>query len=132
MRRTVFRPAAYLAGSLPVLATAYSVMVGRRRYRIVTVEIPIPELPPNLDGLRIVQFSDLRIGDFMPRAAIRRAVGMANNLQADLAVLTGDLISDGHDLLEDCIAELSQLRAPLGVWACHGDHERWAGMEARA
>jgi len=131
-RRTVFRQAAYLAGSLPVLATAYGVMVGRRRYRIVTVEIRIPELPPNLDGLRIVQLSDLHIGDFMPRAAIRRAVDMANTLQADLAVLTGDLISDGHDPLEDCIAELSQLRAPLGIWGCHGNHERSAGVEARA
>jgi predicted MPP superfamily phosphohydrolase len=131
-RRTVFRHAAYLAGSLPVLATAYGVMVGRRRYRIVTVEVPIPELPPNLDGLRIVQLSDLHIGDFMPRAAIRRAVDMANTLQADLAVLTGDLISDGHDPLEDCIAELSQLRAPLGIWGCHGNHERSAGVEARA
>ncbi len=131
-RHTVFRHAAYLAGSLPLLATAYGVMVGRRRYRIVTVEIPIPELPPNLDGLRIVQLSDLHIGDFMPRAAIRRAVDMANTLQADLAVLTGDLISDGHDPLEDCIAELSQLRAPLGIWGCHGNHERWAGVEARA
>lgn len=131
-RQTVFRHAAYLAGSLPVLATAYGVMVGRRRYRIVRVEIPIPELPPNLDGLRIVQLSDLHIGDFMPRAAIRRAVHMANTLQADLAVLTGDLISDGHDPLEDCIAELSQLRAPLGIWGCHGNHERWTEVEERA
>jgi len=24
------------------------------------------------------------------------------------------------------------LRAPLGVWGCHGNHERWAGPETRA
>jgi uncharacterized protein len=131
-RRTVFRYAAYLAGSLPMLATAYGCTVGRRRYRIVTVEVPITDLPPSLDGLRIVQLSDLHIGDFMPRAAIRRAVALANTLQADLAVLTGDLISNGRDPLEACIAELSQLRAPLGIWGCHGNHERSAGVETRA
>ncbi|HSX80876.1 MAG TPA: metallophosphoesterase [Candidatus Saccharimonadia bacterium] len=68
----------------------------------------------------------------MSRTAIRRAVNMTNAVQPDLAVLTGDLISNEHDPLEDCIAELSRLRAPLGVWGCHGNHERWAGVEARA
>ncbi|MGH8065580.1 MAG: metallophosphoesterase [Candidatus Entotheonellia bacterium] len=131
-RRTVFRYAAYLAGGLPVLATAYGATAGRRRYRIVTVDVPMTNLPPHLDGLRIVQLSDLHIGDFMPRAAIRRAVDLANGLQADLAVLTGDLITSDRDPLEDCIAELSRLRAPLGVWGCHGNHERSAGVEARA
>jgi predicted MPP superfamily phosphohydrolase len=131
-RRTVFRYAASPAGSFPLLATAYGATAGRRRHRIVTVEVPIPELPPRLDGLRLVQLSDLHIGDFMPRAAIRRAVEMANTLEADLAVLTGDLISNRDDPLEDCIAELSRLRAPLGIWGCHGNHERSAGGEARA
>ena len=131
-RHTFFHYAAYLAGSLPVLVTAYGCTAGRLWYRIVNVEVPITDLPPSLDGLRIVQLSDLHIGDFMPRAAIRRAVTMANTVQADLAVLTGDLISHGRDPLEDCIAELSQLRAPLGIWGCHGNHERSAAVEARA
>jgi predicted MPP superfamily phosphohydrolase len=128
----LFRSATYLAGGLPMLATAYGVVVGRRRYRIVSVEVPMANLPPSLDGLRIVQLSDLHIGDFTPRAAIRGAVDLANTLRADLAVVTGDLITDAHDPLEDCIAELSRLRAPLGVWGCNGNHERWAGLEARA
>src|SRR2546422_7292826 len=41
------------------------------------------------------------------------------------------LITSEHDPLEDGIAELSRLRVPLGVWGCHGNHERWAGVEAR-
>jgi len=56
---------------------------------------------------------------------------MINAVQPDLAVLTGDLISHERDPLEDGIAELSRLRVPLGVWGCHGNHERWAGVEAR-
>jgi hypothetical protein len=132
VRRNVFRYATYLAGVLPFLAAVYGATAGRLRYRVVTVEVPITDLPPNLDGLRIVHMSDLHIGDFMPRTAIRRAVDMINAVQPDLVVLTGDLISHERDPLEDCIAELSRLRAPLGVWGCHGNHERWAGMETRA
>ncbi len=131
-RHTVFRYAAYLAGGLPFLAAVYGATAGRLRYRLVPVDVPLAHLPPGLDGLRIVHVSDLHIGDFMPRAAIRRAVDMINTVQPDLAVLTGDLISNERDPLEGCIAELSRLRAPLGVWGCHGNHERSAGVEARA
>ena len=131
-RHTVFRYAAYLAGGLPFLAAVYGATVGRLRYRVVTVDVPLVHLPPSLDGLRIVHVSDLHIGDFMPPAALRRAVDMINAVQPDLAVLTGDLITSEHDPLEDGIAELSRLRVPLGVWGCHGNHERWADLETRA
>ena len=130
-RRTVFRYAAYLAGGLPLLAAMYGATAGRLLYRLVPVDVPIAHLPPSLDGLRIVHLSDLHIGDFVSRAAIRRAVDLANTAQPDLAVLTGDLITSDRDPLEDCIAELSRLRAPLGIWGCHGNHERSAGVEAR-
>ena len=130
-RHTVFRYTAYLAGGLPFLAAVYGATVGRLRYRVVTVDVPLAHLPPNLDGLRIVHLSDLHIGDFMPCAAIRRAVDMINAVRPDLAVLTGDLITNEHDPLEDGIAELSRLQVPLGVWGCHGNHERWAGVEAQ-
>ena len=129
-RPTVFRYG-WLAGGLPFLAAMYGATAGRLWYRTVTVDVPLPHLPPGLDGLRIVQLSDIHMGDFMSRAAIRRAVDISNAVQPDLAVLTGDLISTAHDPLEDCIMELSRLQAPLGVWGCHGNHERWSGVEAR-
>jgi hypothetical protein len=113
-RRTVFRYATCLAGSLPLQPAAYGATAGRRRYRVVPVELPITGLPPCLDGLRIVHFGDLHIGDFMPRAAIRRAVDLANTVKPDLAVLTGDLITSERDPLEEGITELGRLQAP---WA---------------
>jgi len=128
---TVFRYAAWLAGGLPFLVVVYGATAGRLRYRVVTVEVPITDLPPTLDGLRIVHLSDIHIGDFLPRAALRRAIDLINAVQPDLVVLTGDLITTEHDPLEDAVAELSRLRVPLGVWACHGNHERWAGVEAQ-
>jgi uncharacterized protein len=131
-RHTVFRYAAYVAGGLPFLAVVYGTTAGRLRYRVVPIDVLLAHLPPALDGLRIVHLSDLHIGDFLPCAALRRAVDLSNAVQPDLVVLTGDLITTERDPLEDGIAELSRLRAPLGVWGCHGNHERWAGVEARA
>jgi len=66
----------------------------------------------------------------MPQTEVRCAVEMANQLDPDLAVLTGDLISFDGDPLEACIAVLSRLRAPLGIWGCNGNHELYAEVEA--
>jgi uncharacterized protein len=131
-RRAFFRSAAYLAGGLPFVAGAYGFFKERLSFQIQQIEIPIADLPAGLDGLRILQLSDIHAGDFMPRSEIRRAVEMGNALGADLTVVTGDFITGANDPLEDCIAELSRLHAPLGVWGCNGNHEIYAGAEERA
>jgi uncharacterized protein len=131
-RRTLFRYAAALAGGLPFVAATYGFAAGRLRYSVERVEVPVANLPPELDGFRIAQLSDIHIGDYMPPTEIARAVAMANELQPDLSVVTGDFVSGEGDPLETCIMELSKLRAPLGVWGCNGNHEIYAGVEDEA
>jgi predicted MPP superfamily phosphohydrolase len=128
-RRKLFQYAAMAAACLPFGASIYGFASERLHYTVQRVELPIHRLPAPLDGLRIVQLSDIHIGDFMPREEVRRAVAMANELEADVAMLTGDYVTGSRDPLEDCAAELGQLRAPLGIWACNGNHEIYAGVE---
>jgi predicted MPP superfamily phosphohydrolase len=128
-RRTFFRYAAVLAGGFPFLAATYGFAAGRLRYTIERVDVPVANLPPELDGLRIAQLSDIHIGDYMPPREIARAVDMANGLQPDISFVTGDFVSSEGDPLDACITELSRLRAPLGVWGCNGNHEIYAGVE---
>jgi uncharacterized protein len=131
-RRTFFQYAAVLAGSFPFLAATYGFAAGRLRYTVERVEVPIANLPPELDGLRIAQLSDIHIGDYMPPREIARAVAMANDLHPDISFVTGDFVSSVGDPLDACIGELSKLRAPLGVWGCNGNHEIYAGVEDEA
>jgi uncharacterized protein len=131
-RRTFFRYATVLAGGFPFLAATYGFAAGRLRYSIERVDVPVANLPPELDGLRIAQLSDIHIGDYMPPREIARAVAMANDLQPDISFVTGDFVSSEGDPLDACITELSQLRAPLGVWGCNGNHEIYAGVEDEA
>jgi predicted MPP superfamily phosphohydrolase len=131
-RRIFFRYAAVLAGSLPFFAATYGFAAGRLRYTVQRVDVPIANLPPELDGLRIAQLSDIHIGDYMPQHEIARAVAMANDLHPDISFVTGDFVSSEDDPLDVCITELSRLRAPLGVWGCNGNHEIYAGVEGEA
>jgi predicted MPP superfamily phosphohydrolase len=128
-RRTFFQYAAAFAGSFPFLAATYGFAAGRLRYSVVRVDVPIANIPRELDGLRIAQLSDIHIGDYMPPNEIARAVDMANALNPDISFVTGDFVSGEGDPLDVCITELSRLRAPLGVWGCNGNHEIYAGVE---
>ena len=128
-RRTFFQYAAVVAGGFPFLAATYGFAAGRLRYSIERIDVPVANLPPELDGLRIAQLSDIHIGDYMPPPEIARAVDMANALNPDISFVTGDFVSSVGDPLDVCITELSRLRAPLGVWGCNGNHEIYAGVE---
>jgi predicted MPP superfamily phosphohydrolase len=131
-RRYFFRTATALAGAAPFLSVMYGFAAERLDYRVRRVEIPTANLPPALDGMHIVQLSDIHLSGYMSRTDVRRAVDMANDLGADLAVVTGDFITGASDPLEDCIDEIRQLRAPLGVFGCNGNHEIYARAEDAA
>jgi len=82
--------------------------------------------------MQIVQISDIHLSSYMSRTQVRRAVDMANELGADLAVVTGDLITGSGDSIADCIDEIRHLHAPLGIWGCNGNHEVYARAEDEA
>ncbi len=131
-RRYFFRAVTAAAGAAPFLGAMYGYAAERLNYQIRRVEIPISGLNPALDGMSIVQLSDIHLSGYMPRSQVRRAVEMANELGADLAVVTGDFITSASDPLADCIDEIRRLRAPLGVWGCNGNHEIYARVEQAA
>jgi len=131
-RRYFFRTASALAGAVPFLSVVYGFAAERLDYRVRRVEIPTANLPPALDGMTIVQLSDIHLSGSTSRTDVRRAVDMANALGADLAVVTGDFITGAADPLADCVDEIRQLRAPLGIFGCNGNHEIYAGAEDAA
>jgi uncharacterized protein len=131
-RRYFFRAATAAAGAAPFLGAMYGFAAERLNYRVHRVEIPISNLPSALDGMQIVQLSDIHLSGYMSRSEVRRAVQMANDLGGDLAVVTGDLITGIGDPIADCVDELRHLRAPLGIWGCNGNHEIYARAEDEA
>ena len=131
-RRLLLRNMGKLGVSLPFIAAAYAAGRERLAYHIDRLEIPVAGLPRSLMGLKITHLSDIHMGDFMPLSEVRRIVDLANELGGDIAVITGDFITDHGDPLTECIHELSRLRVPLGIWGCNGNHEIYADAEESA
>jgi len=87
------------------------------------VHIPVRGLPRAFDGLRIAHLTDLHCGA-VSLAEIEQWVDKTNLLRPDLVALTGDYVTGGPAApIEEVATRLGQLRAPLGVVACLGNHD---------
>lgn len=110
----------YLSG---LVIAAYGVLVRRRWFRVVERELRVPGLDPRLDGLRVAHLSDLHVGTHTPRAWALRWSRAANARGADVAVVTGDMVTSGVAFHEDIADAVAELRAPLGVFVSMGNHD---------
>jgi hypothetical protein len=131
-RRGFLRAAGGAVAAVPFAAVGFGVFVQRNDFRIREIKVPIPGLPKDLEGLRLVQLSDIHLSPFLSQEELARAVGMANELKPHLALVTGDLITAPGDPLEACLRGLSKLRAEAGILGCLGNHETYAGAEDHA
>jgi predicted MPP superfamily phosphohydrolase len=93
------------------------------------IDVPVAGLPPDLEGLRILQLSDIHLSAFLSEAQLAKVVDAALELRPHVAVVTGDLISAKGDPLDACIRQVARLKADAGIFGCLGNHERFAGAE---
>lgn len=119
------------AGTLiaPAAILGYGSYIARSHLDLREESIRIPDLHPDLDGLRIAQLTDIHLSPFLSVSELERAVAMANETRPHITLVTGDLISVAGDPLDACLDRLSKLRADAGVFGCMGNHEIYAGTE---
>ncbi len=77
----------------PVVATGYGTFVQRFRLSVREQNIPVPDLPRDLEGLRLAQLTDIHLSPFLSVRELQQAVDMANETRPHLALVTGDLQS---------------------------------------
>ena len=85
-------------------------------------EVHVARLDPRHDGVRIVQLSDIHVGNLTPESHVRAAVDAANAARADLIVLTGDYVCWKRSEVAMAAEQLRGLRASR-VLAVLGNHD---------
>jgi len=129
-RRRVLNAAGSALMAAPFVAVGYGAFIQRTDFHIREVDIPFAGLPLDLDGLRILQLSDIHLSAFLSEREFARVVDSTLDLHPHLSVVTGDLISGHSDPLDACISQLARLKSDAGTFACMGNHERYARVEA--
>lgn len=88
------------------------------------IDVLLPELPPSLEGVRIVHLSDLHVR--RNRLRHRRMVAQLERLRLDLVVLTGDYVDQPGDEpvgLEVMDRLCRAMRPRLGIYGVFGNHD---------
>jgi predicted MPP superfamily phosphohydrolase len=128
-RRHFLRAANIAVFAAPAAVVGYGVFIERFHLRLREQDIEIPGLHSDLDGLKIVQLTDIHLSPFLSIQELDRAIAMANETRAHLALVTGDLITSEGDPLDLCLNHLTALRSDAGIFGCMGNHEQYAGAE---
>jgi predicted MPP superfamily phosphohydrolase len=123
------------ARALGVLAVggvlaAVALRSGLRPPAVRRVEVRLRRWPVALDGLRVVQISDVHVGALLGGRFAADLARRVNALRPDLVAVTGDLVDGSVHHLADRVAPLRELRARLGVYFVTGNHDHYSGADA--
>ena len=105
-------------------------------FKTTTFEFRSAKIPPSFDNFRIVQFSDVHLGNWTCRKKLEEAITLINNLKPDLIVFTGDMFTFSTEEGKSFYTCLKKLRAKKGILAIMGNHDygdyvRWETSDAK-
>jgi hypothetical protein len=97
--------------------------------RVAHVQVPMPNLTPELRDLRIVMASDFHASVLVARREVEQWCDQIMRLKPDLILLPGDIADRSADDILYFADAFHRLRAPLGVYGSTGNHEYYVGLQ---
>ncbi len=127
-------PATLALFSLTVLLVGIGAWIARRGLKVRSVQLFYPGLNPDLNGINLVQISDLHMGATIHADYVKKVVDQVNALQSDFIVLTGDIGDGDPKSHSESLRELSFLKTrgntQPSIFYVTGNHEYyWGGAD---
>jgi len=110
-------------GGLVLLLAAYAFFVEPTWIEVTEISVVLPGLHPNLDGFTILHISDLHLDSAPGVRNLERAISLANDIQPDLVVITGDFVSGRESRGIEDIARIARFATSRAVVAVLGNHD---------
>lgn len=108
---------------LPFLAFIHGMVKTAHDYQLWRVKVPIKNLPAALEGLKIIQLSDIHAGSFSDKEPLKKAVELINSMKPDLFVFTGDLVNNKASEYQPYIEIFKHIKAEYGQFSILGNHD---------
>ncbi|MCU0407627.1 MAG: metallophosphoesterase [Bacteroidales bacterium] len=106
------------------LVTTAGSLLCKFNFKTEEVKVKIEGLHPDLEGLRIVQVSDLHLASYAHHSSkLVEVVEAINSLDADLLINTGDFITFGWREFGQADTILVKARSRHGSFAVSGNHD---------
>lgn len=123
-------------GGVPLFLLTYGMARNPYRYQLVKERLRIHRLPSSLEGLRIVQISDIHSGSFTSPTSVARAIDIINAQDADLVFFTGDLVNNKAEEMLPYIDIFKGIKSKHGIFSIFGNHDygdyvSWPSAQAK-
>ena len=136
-RRKFLRKTTAAGAGLAAYGAVHGARLAQSDPEITRLQLPFPDLPAGLDGLRMVQISDLHVGPMVSLELASRWRRAAEAERPELLLITGDLVDSRPEEIKDFVTAFQGFKPPLGTFAILGNHDYftdprpiWAAMEA--
>ncbi len=125
-RREFLKVAGLAVGGGLVAASSYLAINDESQDPVVDqVPIRIKNLHPALEGFTLLQMTDQHLYPLTQPSLIKKSVAIANSLNPDLVVLTGDYVWQDLEAIDELAPILAGLDAKYGVFSTLGNHDYW-------
>ena len=138
VRYKPFAIASLIAVVVWIAMAAYGHFYSRFQSKLTSVTLSFRNLPPDFDGYRIVQISDLHLDGWEGHdEELDKIIQKINSLNADAVFFTGDIVSLTDEELPHFLPLLSKIKAKDGVFSILGNHDylpymrQWTARERR-
>ena len=106
------------------VVVSFGIVFGKHNLNVVNQELQFLDFPEQLDGLVIVQISDLHLGTFGKNPdVLTRAMVVIKRINPDILVFTGDIVNNFSSEMVGFESWLKQLPARYGKFAITGNHD---------
>jgi uncharacterized protein len=105
------------------LTGMHALPVNRRWVEIHRRPMVLSNLDPAMEGWKVVQISDLHYSPVVWRKYLIQFMRWVNDLEPQVVVVTGDLITGGYRYADRIATLLSHVKAPHGVICTFGNHD---------
>lgn len=133
-RSAFLRKLGIFIAAIPALSLIGGIVWGAYRYTLKRVQIKHRDIPKELEGIKIIQISDIHTGSFQDKSAVNRGIDLILAQKPDIILFTGDLVNNKTEEVNPWITSFARLKAPLGVFSIlgnhdYGDYHRWDTLE---
>ena len=97
--------------------------------RLEKLTLASEKIPAALNGLRIVQISDVHLGLIVRHKRLAKILARVQEARPDILVSTGDLVDGQINSLAGLAEMLQEIRPRYGKYAVTGNHEFYAGLQ---
>lgn len=127
---SVRNPASFLAIAIASLFIIFVGHLNAINPRLKVLELKISKNVLVTTELKAVLISDIHLGIINRSERLESLVRKINQLEPDVVFFAGDIVDEAvsREEEEKMVGWLKQIKAPLGLYACPGNHEYYGGF----